>query len=40
LACANDLHWLLRDNQPVCWNERDFKAFLDGSAKLWNGWGA
>lgn len=40
LACANDLHWLLRDNQPVCWNERDFNAFLDGSAKLWNGWGA
>jgi hypothetical protein len=38
LACANDLHWLLRDNQPVCWNAADFESFLSAVIDYWNAW--
>jgi hypothetical protein len=38
LACANDLFWLLRDDSAVCWNEKDFDAFLAAAAKCWKDW--
>lgn len=28
LTCANGLHWLIRDEAPVCWNSRDYRTFL------------
>jgi hypothetical protein len=28
LACANDLHWLIRDGSRICWNMTDYSEFL------------
>lgn len=36
LACANDLHWLIRDGAAVCWNMKDFQAFLSAARLYWN----
>ena len=36
LLCANKRHYLLRDNSPVCWNERDYLTFREGIVKFWN----
>lgn len=40
LACANDLHWLVRDNSNVCWSTVNFDAYLAAAKKYWNEWGA
>jgi hypothetical protein len=39
LACANDLHWLVRDNSNVCWSTPNFDAYLAAVTKYWNEWG-
>lgn len=36
LSCANDIHWLVRDGVPVCWNMKDFRTFLSSVRKYWN----
>ena len=38
LACANDLHWLVRDNLNVCWSTANFDAYLAAAEKYWNKW--
>jgi len=38
LACANDLHWLVRDHADVCWSTANFNAYLTAAEKFWNGW--
>jgi hypothetical protein len=38
LACANDLHWLIRDNAPVCWNTSDFEAYTSALLRYWDQW--
>ncbi|RQR55959.1 nucleotidyltransferase [Burkholderia sp. Bp9140] len=38
LACANDLHWLVRDYANVCWSTSDFYAYLAAVTKYWNDW--
>ncbi len=39
LACANDLHWLVRDNARVCWSTANFDAYLAAVKKYWDTWG-
>jgi hypothetical protein len=39
LACANDLHWLVRDKSNVCWSTANFDAYLAAAKKYWNEWG-
>lgn len=36
LCCANDIHWLLRDGQQVCWTRANFDEFRLGMVKFWN----
>ena len=38
LACANDLHYLLRNGSAVTWNEAQFDSFLSSASDLWNKW--
>lgn len=38
LACANDLHWLVRDNTNVCWSSADFDAYLAAVKTYWAEW--
>jgi hypothetical protein len=38
LACASDLHWLIRDGSQVCWNNADFDKYLATAIKYWNEW--
>ncbi len=38
LACANDLHWLVRDNVPVCWPTNNFDTYLGATRRYWNDW--
>ena len=38
LLCANERYYLLRDGIPVCWNQKDFDAFLDTIVDYWNDW--
>ena len=38
LACANDLHWLIRDGTSVCWPSKDFDVYLKAVTKYWNDW--
>lgn len=38
LACANDLHWLIRDKSPVCWNQEDYQTFYNSACRFWNEW--
>lgn len=40
LSCANDLHWLVRDNIPVCWQTKHFDAYLAAMLNYWNDWNA
>ena len=40
LACASDLHWLVRDNANVCWSTANFDAYVSAAKKYWNEWGA
>lgn len=40
LACANDLHWLIRDVGGNSWNPADFYAYIAAVRKYWNEWGA
>lgn len=35
LACANDLHWLVRDSSSVCWRTANFKTFAAALKKYW-----
>ena len=37
LACANDLHWLVR-NSNVCWSPEDFDMYLAAAKKYWDNW--
>jgi hypothetical protein len=39
LACANDLHWLVRDNLNVCWSTGSFDTYLTAVKKYWSEWG-
>ena len=36
LACANNLHWLIRDECQICWNTGDFKIFIRSARNYWN----
>lgn len=36
LTCANELHWLVRDNTHVSWNRADFAAHLSAVTAFWN----
>ena len=36
LVCANNLHYLLRDNSPITWNTSDFDSFLTAVCNFWN----
>lgn len=38
LACANDLHWLVRDHANICWSPANFEAYLAAATKYWNEW--
>jgi hypothetical protein len=38
LQCANGMHWLIRDGEPVCWNISDYQTFLSASNKFWREW--
>lgn len=38
LACANNLHWLVRDNTNVCWSTEDFDAYIAAAKNYWNNW--
>lgn len=38
LACANDLHWLIRENSHVCWSSANFNNFLSTASKYWDDW--
>ena len=38
LSCANDLHWLVRDNTPVCWPSASFQTYLAAAEKCWKDW--
>lgn len=35
LACANDLHWLVRENSSVCWPSASFYTFTAALKKYW-----
>lgn len=35
LACANDLHWLIRENSAVCWPSDNFHRFTAALEKYW-----
>lgn len=36
LSCANDLHWLIRDEPHECWNMADFTKFIGAAQRYWN----
>lgn len=36
LACANDLHWLIRDGAVECWNLKDFQKFMKAARSYWD----
>jgi hypothetical protein len=36
LSCANDLHWLIRENSHICWNMESFRTFLVAARRYWN----
>jgi hypothetical protein len=38
LVCANELHWLVRDNNKVCWSSADFDAYLYAVKEYWADW--
>jgi hypothetical protein len=40
LACASDLHWLVRENTAMCWATEDYEMFIAELVKFWNNGGA
>ncbi len=38
LSCANDLHWLVRDNASVCWSSAGYDRYLAAVLKYWDDW--
>ncbi|WP_133162178.1 nucleotidyltransferase domain-containing protein [Hyphococcus luteus] len=38
LTCVNDLHFLIRDGQEVCWNMADFEKTRSALWTLWDSW--
>ena len=40
LVCANELHWLARDNTSVCWSTADFDTYLQAVKQYWDDWSA
>jgi hypothetical protein len=36
LLCANERHWLLRDNSQVCWTLANFRTFRNAAVGFWN----
>jgi hypothetical protein len=38
LACANDLHWLVRDNANTCWPTANFDVYMAAAKQYWNDW--
>ncbi|MBO9429593.1 nucleotidyltransferase [Sulfitobacter sp. R18_1] len=36
LSCANDLHWLIRENSNICWSLQGFQTFLTAARQYWN----
>lgn len=40
LACANDLHWLVRTGPEMCWPEADFDAYMKAVADYWKSSGS
>lgn len=38
LTCANDIHYLVRDGIPVCWNSDDFNTFRNSAVSFYNKW--
>lgn len=36
LTCANDIHWLLRTDQPVCWRRDKFDEFRFAAIRFWS----
>lgn len=35
LACASDLHWLVREDSAICWPSENFRAFTAALRKYW-----
>lgn len=38
LACASDLHWLVRDNANECWSTVNFNTYIAAAKNYWNNW--
>lgn len=38
LVCANEQHYLLRNEQLVCWSPDNCDAFISAAVRLWNEW--
>jgi len=36
MTCANGIHWLIRDGQPVCWSSTHFVTFMRSAIAYWN----
>lgn len=36
--CVNEQHYLLRDNDPVCWPLTNAEQFINAVIRLWNNW--
>ena len=36
LMCANNIHYLLREGHPVCWNTKDYEKFRASAVLFWN----
>ena len=37
-TCANEIHWLLRSGQEVCWEPANCGVFLSAAANFWHNW--
>jgi hypothetical protein len=35
LACANDLYWLIRESEGICWSSTDFEMYMVAVKKYW-----
>lgn len=38
LTCANGIHYLLREGQPVCWDPSDFETYMNALTQFWSHW--
>ncbi len=36
--CANKQHYLLRDNNPLCWPTSNGSTFINEAIRIWNNW--